>query len=82
MIRFSNEGKIHWMVSTHRIFFSTGFFRSEDQPGGTIQVPGENMGVAKLTGSKHWISLEIPWIYPPRSNSHHQDYYIFSRESL
>ena len=24
----------------------------------------------------------IPWNYPPPSNSHHQDYYIFSRESL
>ena len=24
----------------------------------------------------------IGWNYPPPSNSHHQDYYIFSRESL
>ena len=24
----------------------------------------------------------IPQVYPPPSNSHHQDYYIFSRESL
>ncbi len=24
----------------------------------------------------------ICWIYPPPSNSHHQEYYIFSRESL
>ena len=24
----------------------------------------------------------ITWTYPPRSNSHHQDYYIFNRESL
>ena len=24
----------------------------------------------------------IPWVVPPRSNSHHQDYYIFSRGSL
>ena len=29
-----------------------------------------------------WIKLEITWNYPPPSNSHHQDYSIFSRESL
>ena len=26
--------------------------------------------------------LFIPWVVPPPSNSHHQDYYIFSRGSL
>ena len=29
-----------------------------------------------------YIPLHINWIYPPLSNSHHQDYCIFSRESL
>ena len=24
----------------------------------------------------------ITWIWPPHSKSHHQDYYMFSRESL
>ena len=28
-----------------------------------------------------WISIGISWNYPPPSNSHHQDYFIFSRES-
>ena len=27
-------------------------------------------------------NLNIPWNYPPRSNSHHQDYSTFGRESL
>ena len=36
---------------------------------------------------KHWkmrtsSNNYIIWIYPPASNSHHQDNYIFSRESL
>ena len=26
--------------------------------------------------------LDIVWNYPPPSSSHHQDYYIFSKESL
>ena len=34
----------------------------------------------------HFLSINstylIPWVYPPPSNSHHQEYYIFSRESL
>ena len=32
-----------------------------------------------------WVKLlqiGIGWNYPPPSNSHHQDYYIFNRESL
>ena len=28
-----------------------------------------------------WV-LGIIWMWPPPSNSDHQDYYIFSRESL
>ena len=27
-----------------------------------------------------WFNTHIPWVVPPPSNSHHQDYYIFSRD--
>ena len=39
--------------------------------------------------TSNWLGVElspdnitIHWVVPPPSKSHHQDYYIFSRESL
>ena len=38
--------------------------------------------LAILSYSDGFWQWHISWIYPPPSNNHHQDYYIFSRESL
>ena len=39
------------------------------------------LGARSLIPLKTWSLLAIIWVWPPHSNSYHQDYYIFSRGS-
>ena len=41
-----------------------------------------NMTLKNFLKKSCCFSRRIHWNYPPPSNSHHQDYYIFNRESL
>ena len=36
----------------------------------------------EIAGKAEIRKPDIPWIWPPHSNSDHQDYHIFNRESL
>ena len=55
-----------------RVVEFKGFFLKETS---------KNCGFLKETAAERQISMNL-WVVPPPSKSHHQDYYIFSRESL
>ena len=38
--------------------------------------------LVEFAGKPYASLYHIPWVWPPPSKSHHQDHYIFSRESL
>ena len=53
---------------------------------GEVQGPGMSIGghIRISSGTPNSgtpLSISIPWMWPPHSNSHHQDYSIFGRES-